>query len=143
MDVADHAQAGAASEDTEFVVHGPGVEGTDRKGDLTTHTRAADHDHLFEGEGGAPGLANAGVHPNAGTGRSSRSEPADPSADEQYLEPAEPALTDVAFETVQPQPNPGVFQPASHADRACRAVAVKINLPHPDVDLDARRSDFR
>ncbi|MGW1501978.1 hypothetical protein ACWCQW_26000 [Streptomyces mirabilis] len=88
---------------------------------------AAQHDHLFGGERGAPDPANAGVHRHAGTGRSSRSEPAGPLADEQYLVRAEPALDDVAFEAVQPQPNPGAFQPAGHADRACRAVSAKIS----------------
>ncbi|MGW0901107.1 hypothetical protein ACWD0G_29725, partial [Streptomyces goshikiensis] len=58
-------------------------------------------------------------------------------ADEQDSERAEPLLTDKAFETVQPQPNPGVFQPAGHADRACQAVSAEIGLSHPDVDLDA------
>ncbi|GAA0961444.1 hypothetical protein GCM10009575_095740 [Streptomyces rhizosphaericus] len=57
-------------------------------------------------------------------------------ADEQYLVRPEPTLTDEAFEAVQPQPDPGVFQPAGHADRACRAVSTKIGLPHPDIDLD-------
>ncbi|MFD8419264.1 hypothetical protein [Streptomyces sp. NPDC059466] len=58
-------------------------------------------------------------------------------ADEQYPERAEPALIDAAFETVQPQPDPGVLQPAGHADRACRVASAKISLPHPDVDLHA------
>ncbi|MFB7787695.1 hypothetical protein ACFC1D_33890 [Streptomyces vinaceus] len=64
-------------------------------------------------------------------------------ADEQYLERAEPPLTDEAFETAQPQPDPGVFQPAGHPDRACRAVAAKVSLSHRDVDLDAGHLMFR
>ncbi|MFJ3234720.1 hypothetical protein [Streptomyces sp. NPDC086787] len=98
---------------------------------------AGDHDLLFEGEGRAPDPANASVHLHSGTGRSNWSEPADPLTDEQYLERAEPPFSDVAFEAVQPQPNPGVFQPAGHADRACRAASAEIGLPHADVDLDA------
>ncbi|MFD7912116.1 hypothetical protein ACFV30_15525 [Streptomyces sp. NPDC059752] len=63
--------------------------------------------------------------------------------DEEYLERAEPALTDEAFEAVQPQPNPGVFQPTGHADRACQAVSAEISLSHRDVDLDAGTLIFR
>ncbi|GHI95629.1 hypothetical protein TPA0905_51000 [Streptomyces olivaceus] len=57
-------------------------------------------------------------------------------ADEQDLERPETALADEAFEAVQPQPDPGVLQPAGHADGACRTVSTEIGLPHPDVDLD-------
>ncbi|MFI1450277.1 hypothetical protein [Streptomyces virginiae] len=80
---------------------------------------------------------HAGVHLHAGADRSGRSEPADVLTDEQYPKRAEPPLADEAFEAVQPQPDPGVFQPAGHADRACRAVSAEIGLSHRDVDLDA------